>query len=113
MCRALTVLCVAPDVAALAELKQATIGAEWELAPGATDEDDALTQLETERPHVLVAFGDLAHLVSVARELYPGLRILTDRELPGASAIVSSPAEVRDAVKGLPRPGGPVRSIGS
>jgi hypothetical protein len=113
MCRALRVLCVAGDREALAELKRATVSAEWELAPGAVDEKEALAQLERERPHVLVVFGDLARLVADARERYPSLRIVADRDLPGASATVGSAAEVRDAVKGLPRPGGPVRSFGS
>jgi hypothetical protein len=113
MCRALTVLCVASDRAALAELKRATVSAEWELAPGATDEEEALVQLERERPHVMVVFGDHARLAAEARERYPGLRIIADRDLPGTSATVGSAAEVRDAVKGLPRPGGPVRSFGS
>jgi hypothetical protein len=45
VCRALKVLCVAEDPAALAELKRATVSAEWELAPGATTEQEAIRQL--------------------------------------------------------------------
>ena len=33
MCRALKVLCVAPDAARLQELKMASVGASWELSP--------------------------------------------------------------------------------
>lgn len=108
MCRALRVLCVAPDRDALAELKRATVSAEWELAPGATDKAEALSQLED--AHVLVAFGDLGELVASARARYPALRIVADRDLPGVTVVARSPDDVRAAVKGLPRPGGPVRS---
>lgn len=109
MCRALKVLCVASDRQALTALKRAAVSAEWELAPGATTEDDALAQLEAERPHVLVVFGDLQGLVSRAREGWPHVRVICDRDLPGATVVVTTPEEIRDAVKGLPRPGGPVR----
>ena len=60
MCRALKVLCVAPDDGSLTALKSATVSAEWELAPGATDLRGALDQIDAERPHVLVAFGPFA-----------------------------------------------------
>lgn len=109
MCRALKVLCVAEDAESLAALKRATVSADWELVSGATTVEDALTQLETERPHMLVAFGDLGELVSAARETYPALRIVTDRDLPGATAVATSLDEVRGALRALPRPGGPVR----
>ena len=109
MCRALKVLCVASDRPALVVLKRTAVSAEWELAPGATTEDDALTQLEAERPHVLIVLGDFEGLVSRAREDFPYLRIICDRDLRGATVVVTSPEEIRDAVKGLPRHGGPVR----
>jgi hypothetical protein len=109
MCRALKVLCVAPDDAALAELKRSTVAADWELAPGATDLRGALDQLDVERPHFLVAFGDFAELVALASERFPGMRIVTDRDAPGATAVATSASEVRELLKGQPRPGGPVR----
>jgi len=65
MCRALKVLCVAEDAGALAALKRAAVGAEWELAVGATSEEEALAQIGAERPHVLVVFGSFQGLVSV------------------------------------------------
>ncbi len=108
MCRALKVLCVASDRQALMDLKKATVSAEWELAPGAITVDDALAQLEAELPHVLVVFGELRALVSRAREDRPDLRIVCDRDLPGATVVVARPEEIRDAVRALPRPGGPV-----
>ncbi len=109
MCRSLKVLCVAEDAAALAALKRATVAAAWELAPGATDEAAALEQLRSERPHVLVVFGPFDGLVSEARHAFPALRVVADRDLPGATVVATSLEEVRGAVLGLPRPGGPVR----
>lgn len=108
MCRALKVLCVAADAAALRALERATVSGEWELARGATDEAAAIGQIDAERPHVLVAFGPFDRLVALARERFPGMRIVTDRIAPGATAVATSMEEVRGLVKGLPAPGGPV-----
>ena len=109
MCRALRVLCAAPEPETLAALKRAVVSADWELAPGATTEAEALAQMDAERPHILVVFGGLEKLVERARESYPFVRIVADRDLPGATVVATSLEEVRGAVKGLPRPGGPVR----
>lgn len=109
MCRALKVLCVAEDGPALAALERAAVSADWELAPGATNAPDALRQLDEERPHVLVVFGPFERFIRAATEAYPSIRVVADRELPGASVVVGSLEDVRDAVKGRPRPGGPVR----
>jgi hypothetical protein len=106
VCRALKVLCVAPDAAALDALRRATVSAEWELAAGATSVEDALSRLHEERPHVLVVFGAFPGLVERALEAYPFLRVIADRETPGALAVASA-NEVRAAVKGS---GGPVRA---
>jgi len=109
MCRALKVLCVASDRQALMDVKRAAVSAEWELASGAITEDEALAQLEAEQPHVLVVFGEFEALVSRAREGRPYLRIVCDRDLAGATVVVGRPEEISDAVRALPRPGGPVR----
>jgi hypothetical protein len=110
VCRALKVLCIAEDAVALSELRRATVSAEWELVPGATDEQEAMRLLHEERPHVVVAFGPFERFVARALEAYPSLRIVTDREVPAApTAVVTSLQEVRDAVLGRARPGGPVR----
>jgi hypothetical protein len=108
MCRALTVLCVADDPEGLSKLKNATVSAEWELAPGATDLRGALDQIDAERPQVLVAFGAFGDLIALVRERFPGLRIVTDRDVPGATVVATSMDEARSAVFDLPRPGGPV-----
>ena len=106
MCRALKVLCVAPDAAVLQALRSATVSAEWELAPGATSMDDAVARLHEERPHVLVVFGAFPGLVERALDAYPFLRVIADRQTRGA-VVVGSADDVRAAVKGSP---GPVRS---
>jgi hypothetical protein len=108
MCRALKVLCVAEDPDALAALKRAAVSAEWELAPGATGAEEAVRRLHEERPHVVVAFGAFEGFVARALEAYPALRVVTDRHMPGAGAVVDSLEEVRSAVLGRSRPG-PVR----
>jgi hypothetical protein len=111
MCRAVKVLCVAADAETLTALKRAAVSAEWELAPGALGEDDALARIESERPHVLVAFGPFERLAAQVRERHPGMRIVADRNLPGASAVATSLEEVRGLVMQRPRPRGPIRSV--
>jgi hypothetical protein len=101
-------MCVAEDPVALAALKRAAVSGEWELTAGATDEPAALQQLHEERPHVVVVFGPFEAFVSTAIEAYPALRVVSDREAPGAGAVVGGLGEVREAVLGRPRPGGPV-----
>jgi hypothetical protein len=109
MCRAVKVLCVATDRASLVALKRASVAAEWELSAGATDADQAIAQLDGDRPHFLVVFGPYAELVATARARYPAIRIVSDRDLPGADVVATSLAEIRGALVGAPRPGGPAR----
>jgi hypothetical protein len=108
MCRAMVVLCVATDRESLTSLKAATVSAGWELAPGATGMAAALEQIEGTRPHVMVVFGPFEELVALAHERFPGLRIVTDRDAPGATEVATSLEEVRSTVLGLPRPSGPI-----
>ena len=110
MCRALTVLCVATDQQALAALKRAAVSAEWELAPGATNEGDALDQVDDLRPHVLIVSGPFASLVDEARRRVGAMRVVSVRPLAGADAVVDTLEAVRAAVVGRAAPGGPVRS---
>jgi hypothetical protein len=42
------------------------------------------------------------------RDRFPAMRIVTDRDTPGATVVATSLGEVRGLVLGLPRPGGPV-----
>jgi hypothetical protein len=108
MCRALKVLCVAEDDEMLLALKRAAVSVEWELTDGATNEPDAMSRIDAERPHVLVVFGPFERLIALARDRFPGMRIVTDRDAPGATVVAGSLEEVRGLVKGIPRPGGPV-----
>jgi hypothetical protein len=39
------------------------------------------------------------------------MRVVADRDLPGASAVATSLEEVRGLVAQTPRPGGPIRSV--
>ncbi len=111
MCRALKVLCVAPDAERLAALRRATVSAEWELSAGATSFEDALSQLAAGRAHLMVVSGEgFAGLLAAAREVYPGLRIVADFAAPEVDAEVASLDEIRTAIKEAPRPRGPVRS---
>ena len=102
------VLCVAKDDEALEALRRATTAAEWELTAGATNEIDALGLVDAERPHAVVAFGSYAELVWLVRDRFPAMRIVTDRDLPGASAVASSLDDVRELLRALARPGGPI-----
>ena len=110
MCRALIVLCVAADPDALAGLRRAAVAAEWELAPGATNDRDALAQLEELRPHVLVVAGEFDALVESARDRIGAIRVVSVGPIDGADVVVDSLGDVRAAVAGRARPGGPVRS---
>jgi hypothetical protein len=107
VCRALKVLCVAPDAEALAALKRATVSASWELCPGATDLRGALDQIDVERPQYLVVFGPFEELVRLVADRFPGMRVLSDRDVPGAETVVAAD-RVRDLLERRPRPGGPV-----
>ena len=113
MCRALLVVCVAPDRESLVALKQAAVGTDWELTPGATSVQDAVAQVEDRGAHVLVVSGPAGpEVVAAVRERWPWMRVLavSDRPVEGANAVVASLDDVRAAVKGLPSPGGPVRT---
>jgi hypothetical protein len=101
-------MCVAEDREALAALKAASVAAEWELAAGATELRAALDQVDAERPQVMVAFGDQRELVRIVHDRFPAMRIVVDRDTPGATAVATSLEDVRGLVVGLPRPGGPV-----
>lgn len=111
MCRALRVLCAAADADRLAGLRRACVSAEWELVGGVS----SLGQLEAQalewRPDVVVveaALGEEA--VQAVRGVRPEARVISVGSLPGVDAVAGSLEDVRSAVFGLPRPGGPVRA---
>jgi hypothetical protein len=110
VCRAVKVLCVGEDAASLRRLKQAVVAAEWELCAGATDMAGALDQIDEERPHALVAFGSFDELLRMVAERFPGMRLVTDRATGVETAVVvGAMSEARAALRGQPRPGGPIR----
>jgi hypothetical protein len=118
MCRALTVLCAAPDGERLAALKRAAVAAEWELVGGATDVDQLLGQVRERSPHVVVIEGLPPDAPARVREASATARILIvdDHQGPDADGAGSDPrilhipvGTVREAIMGLPSPGGPVR----
>jgi collagenase-like PrtC family protease len=108
VCRAVTVLCVAPDAERLQELKRAAVGAEWELAPGATDTREALDQIDALRPHAVVVFGPFEDLVALVAERFPAMTIVADHQMPGVTDVVAAAPDVRAALRMQRRPGGPV-----
>jgi hypothetical protein len=108
VCRAVKVLCVATDQEALQALRQAVTAAEWELTPGATNDTDALALIDSERPDAMVAFGGFERLVSLVRDRFPALRIVTDRDTPGTNVVAASRDDVRELLRSLGRPGGPI-----
>jgi hypothetical protein len=108
VCRAVKVLCVATDGEALQALRRAVTAAEWELTPGATNETDALALIDSERPHAMVAIGGFERLVSLVRDRFPAIRIVTDRDTPGTNAVADSRDDMRELLRSLGRPGGPI-----
>ena len=102
-------VCAAPDRQSLIALKRAAVGAEWELAPGATSAREALAQLEDHHALVLVVHEPVLGLVSEARIRFPGLRIVRVGEArePFADVVVDSLDGVRAAILGVPPAAGP------
>jgi hypothetical protein len=99
---------VAADEEALQVLRQAATAAEWELTAGATNDTDALALIDSERPQAMVAFGGFERLVSLVRDRFPAMRIVTDRDMPGANVVAASRDDVRELLRSLGRPGGPI-----
>ena len=66
------------------------------------------TDDEALRAHAMVVFGGYEDLVSLVRERFPAMRIVTDRDSPGTSAVASSRDDVREVLRWLARPGGPI-----
>jgi DNA-binding NarL/FixJ family response regulator len=109
MCRALKVLCAAPTVQALSELKRACVAATWELVGGATTTEELVAQLDEWEPDVLVVDAGLGEeAVRAVRATRPSIRIVGLGPVPGADEKSASLDGIRSSILGLPRPGGPV-----
>jgi hypothetical protein len=113
VCRALKVLCAAPDRERLSALKYAAVSKEYELTGGATDADELMRQIDDLQPDAVVVASELVGAIEAVRAAYPSLRIVAvGAEAEAADEWVGSQEEVRAAVLGLPRPGGPVGPAG-
>jgi len=53
-------------------------------------------------------FGPFEELVARTSDRFPGMRIVTDREMPGSSVVVEKGSDARAALREQPHPGGPV-----
>lgn len=110
MCRALKLLCAAPDPGRLVGLKRATVSAAWELVGGATTVEELGVQVAEWRPDVVVVEALLGpEAVARVRAGRPACRVVSVGWLEGADAVAGSLEDVRDEILGVPKPGGPVR----
>ncbi len=111
MCRALKVLCAAGDRDQLRELKRAAVGVAWELVGGAASLDELPDQLASWRPDVVVLDASLGPgALRAVRGTGRSIRVVSVGELDGSDAVAGSLHEVRGAILGVPKPGGPVRA---
>jgi chemotaxis response regulator CheB len=111
MCRALRVLCAASDPEGLAALKRATVSASWEVVGGATSVEELGRQIEGWAPDVVVVDAALGHrAVATVRSLDRPVRLVSVGPLAGTDAAADSLGSVREAIVGIPGPGGPVRA---
>jgi len=110
MCRALKILCAAPDEESLGALKRVTVTATWELVGGASTAHELVRQLDHHAPDVVVVDAALPGVaLAVIRRAAPRVRVIALGTLAGADGAAPTPERVRDAILGLPPVGGPVR----
>jgi hypothetical protein len=111
VCRALRVLCAAPTLERLAELRRNTVASHWELVGGALTIDEMVSQIDEFRPDVTVVDADLgADSARRVRAVLPGVRIVAvGGELEGADGRARLES-VREVILGTTPAGGPVRS---
>jgi hypothetical protein len=111
MCRSLRVLCAAAGPERLGELRRATVGTHWELVGGAASLEALENQVAEWGPDVVVVDASLGERAVIAvRRIRPSIRIVALGQMFGADAEAASQEDVRAAILGLPRPGGPVRT---
>jgi DNA-binding NarL/FixJ family response regulator len=111
MCRALKVLCAAADPGRLAQLKRAAVSTNWELVGGASSLDELVEQLGEWQPDVVVIDAGLGpDAATRAREARSTVRIVSLGSLSGADEVADTLEDLKSAILGLPRPGGPVRT---
>jgi len=111
VCRALRLLCGAPTPDRLLALRRAATTVSWEVVGSGTTAAD-LERLALEvRPDVVVLDGLGADVIAVVRRARPGVRVVTVAG-PDEGADADSPTleGLREAILGVPGPGGPVRT---
>jgi AmiR/NasT family two-component response regulator len=105
MCRALKILCAATTEGRLAELKRASVGVQWEVVGGATSNADVERQVAYWGPDVVIIDKDLNADRTDPQQATDLPRIIfAERSDDGEWS-----PDIREAIRALPRPGGPVR----
>jgi len=95
----------------LAVLKRAAVSAAWELAGGATSMAELVEQVDLWTPDVVVVEGVLgSDVVAAVRAACPFARIVSLGAVEGADAVAGSEEDIRPAIMGVRKPGGPVRA---
>lgn len=109
MCRALKILCAASTTDQLMALKRAAVSVHWELVGGAVSLPELVEHVDRHEPDVVVIDEGLGSAaVEAVRASRPSARLVTVGEVAGADASARAVDEIRDAILGVPRPGGPV-----
>lgn len=102
-------MCAASSPERLSELKRATVSAHWELVGGALSLGELAEQIELHVPDVVVLDASIGSEAVERLRTVPGsLRVVSLGELSGADAVAQSVEGIRDAILGVPAPGGPV-----
>lgn len=92
-------------------LKRAAVSATWELVGGAASERELAAHIAEWGPDIVVLDAALGvGAVTAIRAGRATARIVSVGQLDGVDAVADSLEDLREAVLGVPKPGGPVRS---
>jgi hypothetical protein len=112
MCRALKVLCAAPSLERLTELKRAVVSATWELVGGASSAspEGIASQVAEWQPDVVVLDASLGpEVIAAVRGARPIACVIAVGSLDGVDIRTEGLDGLRQAVAAWRKPGGPVR----
>jgi hypothetical protein len=56
----------------------------------------------------MVVVGPFEELAQMVAERFPGMQIVADRPMPGATTVIEEMSDAREALRLQRRPGGPV-----
>ena len=91
-------------------MKRAAASQNWELVGGAGSAADLAVQIQEWRPDVVVLDASLGpQAIAAARKASGRIRLVSIGSMAGTDGITASLDGLRDAILGLPTPGGPVR----